>query len=151
MFQVAFDPSEGAVPTLEVLARMRDQIVEAVRSGLLTGLFQDRPDDLQVSGHVTNDVIEISVKDSANTDEFTQKLPLQEFLGAKNYPESAKPAHDREETQDNLFTPRVELTPRTSLAKFKNEQRADDIRRTVSEIAQGRINTFVSEYLKLKA
>lgn len=151
MFQVTLDPNEGKVPTLDVLSRMRDSIVSSVRVGLLSSLFIDRPDDLHVSGHVTNDVIEISVKDAATTDDFSRRISMEEFLGKDGRLDPSETVQELDRSQDHLFTPRLELRPRVELKDFKNEKRVEDTRQRMLEITQEKVNEFVSEYLKLKA
>ena len=155
MFRVVSDSNAKYPPASEVLSRMRDNIVGSVRTSLLAGLFSNRPDELQVRGDVSNSVITITVKDLANTEEFSKVIPMGEFMGMRGTPDSSEEtqasANDPKALRDSPFTPRVQLSPRVDVDQFRNTEDFEKLRQSVLSVAQGKVNEFVSEYLEIKS
>jgi hypothetical protein len=149
MFQIGYDPLSDPDPSSEVLSRMRDKLVGDVRARLLTGLFAERPDDLNVYGNVVNNVIELTVKDYSNSKEFTKAIPVAEFLGAAGGTESSE--NMEESPGENLFTPRIDVLKRQSVEKFRNEKDIESVQEEVLSVAREKAADFVSEFMAVKS
>jgi len=150
---------------------MRDLFVDEVRVGLLSGVFKENPDDLEVYGEIATKEVAITVVDSRKHKQFSRNVAFEEFARAR---EGGEPSSDTREgapakedevpqgdalkapsTQDileeQMATPKLTLSKRVSEDEFRNKRRGDDLMSTVSSKVKGLASRFVTEYLAAKS
>lgn len=150
---------------------MRDLFVSEVRTSLLSGIFQENPDALEVYGEVEASEVTVVVVDGRNNKTFGRRVPFQEF--AQTDDRSQGPADDRSASpvreeqnvpqgdlrapdaqsllEDHLAMPRLTLTKRTSADEFQNRKPVADLMGSVSSKVKSLASRFVTEYLAAKA
>jgi len=165
-----YDASQDDVPDMEILRRMRDLFVTEVRTSLLSGLFRDNPDSLEVYGELESKEVTVMVVDKRNNKTFGQRVPFAEFAASDNPDKDAADQREatpaREETvpqgdlkapndqsllEEGLRMPRLTLTKKISADEFRNRTGPEDLRSSVSSKVRGMANKFVTEYLAAKA
>ena len=165
-----YDERQDEVPSLEVLRRMRDLFVTEVRTTLLSGVFKDNPDELEVHGEIATKEITVIVTDSRSHKKFSQNVAFQEFAQDEDRAtgpadeRTAEPAREQEVPQgdlkspsaqdileEHLRMPKLTLSKRVSEDEFQNKRHSAGLRDTVSSKVRGLASRFVTEYLAAKA
>jgi hypothetical protein len=155
---------------MDVLRRMRDLFVTEVRTSLLSGIFQENPDALEVYGELEAKEVTVTVVDTRNNKTFDRRVPFQEFAQAEDRAtgrvdertseaarESDVPQGDlkapnaQSVLEDQLRMPKLTLTKRVSADEFRNKKPVSDLMDSVSSKVKGLASRFVTEYLAAKA
>ena len=166
-----YAPGQDDVSNLEIMRRVRDLFVTEVRTSLLSGVFQDSPDALEVYGEISAKDVTVIVVDSRKHKRFSHTVAFQEFSKAKDSHGGPKdtregtPAQEEREVpqgdelkaptpqdilEEHLRMPKLTLHKRVSEDEFKGKRRVDDLLNTVSSKVKGIASQVVTEYLASK-
>lgn len=164
-----YDDRQDDAPNMEILRRMRDLFVTEVRTSLLSGIFQENPDDLEVYGEIATKEVTVVVVDSRKHKRFSQNVAFGEFSraeeseGAPKDTREGTPAKEDEVPQgdlkapssqdileEHLRMPKLTLHKRVDEDEFLNKRRSGELLDTVSSKVKGMAAKFVTEYLAAK-
>jgi hypothetical protein len=164
--QFRYKPGQDEVPGLEVMRRMRDMYVAELRTHLLSGLFQENPDDLDIYGEVYSNKIKLVVVNTSTNRELERTVSLEDFtqftdrqFEGAGHPDDVESAPQDSGLKlpdpgtvmdDNPLMPRVQLTKRVREEEFRNVVDPDTLRETVSTKVAALSNDFVKEFLRVK-
>lgn len=166
-----YDTEQDDVPNMEVLRRMRNLFVNEVRVSLLSGVFKDNPDDLEVYGEIETREVTVTVVDSRKHKKFSRNVAFDEFSrgqdrnGAPGDTREGSPVNEEEAVpqgdlklpdsrsilEEHLARPKLTLSKRVAEDEFMNKRRGDELLDTVSSKVKGLASQFVTEYLAAKA
>ena len=159
---------QDEVPALEVLRNMRDLFVWEVRTSLLSGVFLDNPDELDIYGEIFSNRIRLVVRDVKSKEAFEKAFALEDFSQGED-PPAGSPRGDPQSAEegptepalrtaragdvlnDNPLMPRLSLTSRVSESEFRNERDEAELRNVVSDKVRSLSREYVKEFLKVKA
>ena len=167
--KIRFVYKEGQddAPGMEVLKSMRDLFVQETRTALLSGLFRENPEDLDVYGEVLTNRIKLVVIKSSSKDRLEKELSWGDVFGGVGTPagdsggehqaigeehaSTPKVIGPGDIVDDNPFVARVAMSNRVSESEFRGESDMDALRVDVRERVRGISRDFVKEFLRVKA
>ena len=145
---------------------MRDMYVTELRTHLLSGLFQENPDDLEVYGEVLSNKVRIVVVNSSENLQFSRSVSMDDFsqyqdrkvAGAGHKDDvqdfkadpALKIADEGSVVEDNPLMPRLQLTRQVPEDEFLNKVDMNSLRKDVSDKVAALSKDFVKEFLKVK-
>lgn len=141
--------------------------VSELRSHLLSGLFQENPDDLEVYGEVYSNKIKLVVLNKAENKQFDRSVSLDDFTQytdrtaeGSGHPDDVQDFQPDPSMQlpgpgsvleDNPLMPRLQVTPKVSEEEFLNKVDLDTLREKVASKVGDLSKAFVKEFLQVKA
>ena len=151
------DSKPKQAPSADVFRRMRALAVTEVRNKLLSGLFKESPQDLEVSGEVTSSGITVTVRDKRSRHEAKKSMKLaerdfqaiQEELSGETDPDNAS----KKRVSEDAFFGRISeeaFSKKLTEAEFEGKNEIDAIESVVKEKIQALSREVVSEFFAAK-
>lgn len=135
-----YDSTEDAVAPIETLRLFSDRLRTELRTLLLTGVFANNPDDLEVTVQALSDTVLVNVQDLSNLKEpLSKRIKYKDFLD--NY---------RGDGDNEPYIDKQPFTEKQTEDKFMNKTRLGDAKvdavNKIKEVA----SDIVGDYLKAK-
>lgn len=151
------DTKPKQAPSADVFRRMRTLAVTEVRNKLLSGLFKESPQDLEVSGEVTSSGMTVTVRDKRSRHEAKKSMKLaerdfqaiEEELASDVDPDTAS----KKRVSEDAFFGRVSeaaFSKKLTEEEFEGKSEADAISSVVKEKIQELSRSVVSEFFAAK-